>query len=132
MPWWFWTFVSFGIWFCIALGVVWLWSALDARIPQRRANRLLSYRDLVSIRTTIEAVPTTGTENTLPRHLRAHWLCGADQPAELPQDWNQGATCEPATDDSNGPPEHGDFLSQPNGWVLPPATLLYKHYLIVK
>jgi hypothetical protein len=36
MPWWFWTFVSFGIWFCIALGVVWLWSALDARIPQRR------------------------------------------------------------------------------------------------
>ena len=36
MPWWFWTFVSFAIWFCIALGVIWLWSAVDARAPQRR------------------------------------------------------------------------------------------------
>jgi hypothetical protein len=35
MPWWFWTLASLGIWFCLALGVVWLWSAVDAGTAQR-------------------------------------------------------------------------------------------------
>ena len=33
MTWWLWALVSLGIWFCLAFGVVWLWSAIDARRP---------------------------------------------------------------------------------------------------
>ena len=39
MPWWFWTLVSLGIWLCLALGVIWLSSAVGIRIPRRRRFR---------------------------------------------------------------------------------------------
>ena len=39
---------------------------------------------------------------------------------QIAEDRNQGATCEQATGDSYGPPQHGDFLSHRMGGFCHP------------
>jgi hypothetical protein len=67
-----------------------------------------------------------------PHHLGSRRFFVLDQLAELPQDWDQGASREPTADSSHKPPQHDDFSLATSGWVLPARAPLHKHYFSVK